>query len=122
MKQKFFPLIVGLVLIAGISAFGQENKVLSTKLQITVLNNLGNQVVGAKVSIYETEEDYLGDKNVVDTIRETDKKGRAVFKDLGKKAYFIFARDGSMDNADGNQTTDILKEGLKNKVTVIISD
>ncbi len=118
---------ISLILIAGLMVFfsetqAQENKILNTKLQITVLNSLGNPVIGAKVSIYESEEDYLADENVIGTVVLTDKKGRAMFKDLLPKKYYIFARDGSMDNADGNQSTDKLTQGVKNKVTVIISD
>ncbi len=78
--------------------------------------------MGAKVSIYESEEDYLGDKNVVGTAMVTDTKGRVTFKDLLPKVYYIFARKDSMDNADGNQSTGKLKKGVKNKVIVVIND
>ena len=114
-------LIVFILFLAG-SAIAQDNKILSTKLQITILNNLGNPVMGAQVSIYESEDDYLGDKNVIGTVMAADKKGRVMFKDLKPIKYYIYARDGSMDNEDGNQHTEKLREGLKNKITVIISD
>ncbi len=122
MKAKIS--LFALVAMISLSQLGiaQENKVLSTKLQITVLNSLGNPVVGAQVSIYETEDDYLADDNVVGSVVLTDKKGRAIFKGLNPKKYYIYAREGSMDNADGNQSTDNLKQGVKNKVNVVISD
>ncbi len=122
MKAKIFLFVLAAMISLSQLGIAQENKVLSTKLQITVLNGLGNPVVGAQVSIYETEGDYLADENVVGTVVLTDKKGRAMFKSLNPKKYYIYAREGSMDNADGNQSTDVLKQGVKNKVNVVISD
>lgn len=122
MKAKIFLFVLAAMISLSQLGIAQENKVLSTKLQITVLNGLGNPVVGAQVSIYETEDDYLADENVVGTVVLTDKKGRAMFKSLNPKKYYIYAREGSMDNADGNQSTDVLKQGVKNKVNVVISD
>lgn len=101
-------------------SFAQENNILSTKMEITVLDELGNRVEGATVKIYENEDDYLGDKNVI-AKDITDSKGRVKFTKLNEQGYFVFAEKGKADNSDSAQYSLVLKSGVKNKLNVIIT-
>ena len=90
-------------------------------MKVTVLNSLGNPVEGAKVTIYETREDYESEKNAVAGPELTDSKGRVTFKNLEEKRYFIQAVKDDMNNYGEGEQTDKLKKGKVNKFNVIIS-
>jgi hypothetical protein len=93
-----------------------------TKLEITVLNTLGNAEAGVEVKLYENEDDYLADKNVVQGVQYTDSKGQVLYKDLQAKPYYINAQKGKADNFGESESTIPLAEGKKNKVRVIITE
>jgi hypothetical protein len=52
--------------------------IIKTKLQITVLNNLGNIEKGATIQLFKTEEDYEQSVNAIQT-KVTDDRGKATF-------------------------------------------
>lgn len=97
----------------------KKQKILPTKLRITVIDGLGNYVEGAKVSIFETKEDYQTSKNTVGTIT-TDKKGRVTFKGLKTISYYIYAVKGDMNNNGEGVLTGKLQEGRINKVNTVV--
>jgi len=94
-------------------------QLLPTKLRITVLNDLGNNEVGASVSIYTKKEDYLSSSNPLQTAK-TDEKGRVTFKDLKPVAYYVEVRKGEMNNDAAGSMIGKLAEGRINKVNVVI--
>ena len=93
-------------------------QLIKTQLVITVRNELGNIEEGAKVQLYENEEDYKAEKNFV-AEGFTDKKGVVKFKELKPTTYFLLVRKDDKDNFGGGEKTK-LEENKINKVTIII--
>lgn len=95
-------------------------QLIKTTLQITVRDGLGNIVEGATVQIFETEDDYLKEENVV-AEGTTDKNGKIRFKDdLKAIAYYVIVRKDDKDNSWGGERTGELEERRINKVTIVI--
>ncbi len=92
---------------------------LPTKLRVTVIDELGNTVEGATVTIYKTEADYRSSENAVQK-QLTDKKGRVTYKDLEPISYFIDARSSDKNNDGKGAVTAPLLEGKLNKVNTVI--
>lgn len=108
--------IAGLVaLIAILSGF----QLIKTTLHITVRDELGNIAEGATVQLFETEDDYVKEENVV-TEAATDKYGIAKFKGLKAISYFVIVRKGDKDNSGGGERTAVLEAKRINKVTIVI--
>jgi uncharacterized protein (DUF2141 family) len=97
----------------------EEDQLISTSLTITIRNELGNTEEGVTVQLYESEENYKAEKNVV-AEGVTDKKGVVKFKDLKPIAYYVLARKGDRDNFGGGEQTGALESGKFNKVTIVI--
>jgi hypothetical protein len=98
-----------------------QAQILTTKLQVTVRDDLGNLVEGASIRLFLTEEDYTKEQNQAGKTVKTDAKGRASFDNLEPKVYYIIVEKGDMDNSDGGTKTEALIPKRINKVTIIIS-
>jgi hypothetical protein len=107
----FFALSILLVL----SGF----QIIKTSLHVTVRDETGNTVEGATIQLFETEEDYTAEKNVV-AEGTTDKKGYLKLKDLKAIPYFIIVRKDDKDNSGGGEQVEKLDAKKINKVTIII--
>jgi hypothetical protein len=94
----------------------------STKLRISVLDELGNAVEGAEVSLYKTRSDYEKEVHVVQKTMISDDKGRVLFKQLDAISYYVIVRKGEKDNIGGGEIISALEPKRLNKVNVIISD
>lgn len=94
-------------------------QLIKTTLNLTVRDEVGNTVEGATVQLFETEEDYNAEKNVV-TEGTTDAKGVLKLKDLKAMAYFVIVRKDDKDNSGGGERTGKLEEKRINKVTIVI--
>lgn len=116
--MRFILILVPFLLISSLS----QAQLIKTKLEITVLNTAGNPEPGVEVKIYENEDDYLGDKNVVQGKKYTDSKGKVMYKDLKEQSYYINASKGKADNYGESTKTIPLKGMVKNKVNVIITE
>jgi hypothetical protein len=92
---------------------------IKTRLDVTVRNNLGNIEQDVKIQLFETEADYLAEKNVV-AEGFTDKKGLFKFRELKEKAYYVIARKDDKDNSEGGEQIGKLEANKINKVTIII--
>lgn len=99
-----------------------EAQILSTKLKITVVDELGNFVKDAKVTLYSTQEDYNKETNPVQPYKLTDGKGRVTFKKLKAQSYYVIIRKGDKNNAGGGEVITDLEKGKLNKANVVISD
>lgn len=99
-----------------------EAQILSTKLKITVVDELGNVVKDAKVTLYATKEDYNKEENSVQPYKLTDSKGRVTFKKLNAQSYYVIIRKGDKNNAGGGELITDLEKGKLNKANVVISD
>ena len=112
MPQRIITLL-SLILI--LSSF----QLIKTTLHITVRDELGNIVEGATVQLFETEDDYLKEENVV-TEGATDKNGIVKFKDLKPMAYYVIVRHEDKDNSGGGERTAELEAKRINKLTIVI--
>ncbi len=110
--SKIFTL---LALTIALSAF----QLVKTTLHITVRDELGNIVEGASVQLFESEDDYLKEENVV-TEGSSDKYGVVKFKDLKPISYFVIVRKDDKDNSGGGERTAVLEAKRINKVTIVV--
>jgi hypothetical protein len=105
--------VLGLIVL--LSGF----QLIKTSLSLTVRDELGNIVEGATVQLFETEENYVAEKNVV-AEGTTDKYGILKLKDLKAISYFVIVRKDDKDNSGGGERTAVLEAKRINKVTVVI--
>lgn len=94
-------------------------QLIKTSLNVTVRDETGNTVEGAKIQLFEKEEDYTTEKNVV-AEGVTDKKGYLKLKELKSMSYFVIVRKDDKDNSGGGEQTGKLEAKKINKVTIII--
>lgn len=94
----------------------------TTKLRLTVLDDLGNTVEGAEVTLYKTKTDYEKEVNAVQETVLTDEKGRVTFKKLEAISYYVIVRMGDMNNQGGGEIISALEPKKLNKANVIITD
>jgi uncharacterized GH25 family protein len=92
----------------------------STGVRITVFDRLGSLVENAKVTIYETREDYENEENAVAGPSFTDSKGRVTFKNLDVKVYFVQVIKGEENNYGDAEQTGELQKGKLNKFNIVI--
>lgn len=110
-----------IVLFAVVFAYSSASsyQVFNTSLTVTVRDDLGNTVADATIQLYEKEEDYLKEVNVVEETT-TDKKGVGKFKKLKAIEYYVLVEKGDKNNFGGGEKIGKLEEGRFNKVTIII--
>jgi hypothetical protein len=114
MKPTIRTILIMTFLVA-VSAF----QIIKTTLTVTVRDELGNIVEGAKVQLFENEADYTAEKNVA-AEGVTDKKGILKMKELKAISYYVIVRKGDKDNSGGGEQVGKLEEKKINKVTIII--
>lgn len=98
----------------------EKNQLLSTKLRVTVLDDLGNLEEGANVAIFASEEDYRSETNPVAGPAKTDDKGRVTFKKIPAQSYYILVMKGEKKNDGKGVRTSKLDEGKMNKINIVI--
>lgn len=108
-------IILSLALLVLLSGF----QLIKTQLTVTVRNDLGNTVEGAKVRLYEKEEDYAEEVHVA-AEGVTDAKGVVKFKELKAIPYFVQVEKGEQNNFGGGEQTGKLEANKINKVTIVI--
>jgi hypothetical protein len=122
--RKFFYIIL-MVMISSVafsnSATNKDTNDMKgpVYLKVEVINEMGNKVHGAKVQLFNSEEDYRKEENVIRT-EYTDKSGKITFKGLDQQVYYLLVEKDNMDNDGGAVKTDTLKDWRVNKVTVVI--
>lgn len=94
-------------------------QIIKTQLTVTIRNELGNIEEGVTVQLYEKEEDYKAEKNMV-AEAVTDEKGVAKFKELKAISYFVLAKKDDKNNFGGGEQTGVLEAKRINKVTIVI--
>ena len=118
-------LLITLTLIFGAffnSADNAEEQIFNTKLKITVLNELGNVVEGAKVTIYKNEADYNAEKNAVQPAQLSNNKGQVTFKKMDPVSYYVLVTKGDLDNIGGGEIIGKLEKNKLNKANIVITD
>lgn len=119
--MKKYLIVALLTLITfGVSAYAfTDLKLLPTTLKVLVLDELGNPVEGAEVSLFKSEEDYRAGENLI-MKKTSDDKGEVVFKKLDVMKYFVHADYEGKTNIGGGVQTEKLVEGRINKVNTIV--
>lgn len=117
----FFGLGFLAFMLLGSMRTAKPNQLIKTKLQVMVLNQLGNLVEGATVKLYANKADYEASKNHIGN-KNSDNKGLVVFSDLEEKVYYLNVEKGEANNFDAATQTDTLKASKTNKVKVIITE
>lgn len=118
MKYALY-LITSILLIGLLSFHSVEKQLLPSKLRVTVIDELGNPVEEAEVTLYENEADYRASENAF-LKGSTDKKGRVTFKEVEPKSYYLDARKGDKNNNGAGVVIGELEEGKLNKVNTVI--
>jgi len=108
--------ILGIVSLAVLLSGFQ---LIKTTLHITVRDDLGNIVEGATVQLFEAEDDYNKEVNVI-AEGASDKYGIVKFKDLKAISYYVIVRKDDKDNSGGGERTAELEAKRINKVTIVI--
>ena len=120
MKKYTFIALTLFLIVTSISTASAQ--FLPTMLRVTVLDEVGNIVEGATVTLYASEEDYIEEKDPAFESVVSNKKGRAMFKKLDATQYFIHVEKGNLDNIGEGVSTSALKEGKVNLVNIIIRE
>ncbi len=118
MKTLRTLFILLLFTVAGQAAQAQ---ILKTKLEVTVLDEIGNVVEGAKVMAFDNRVDYENlEKPGFEGV--TDHKGKITFKGVIPTEYYLYIEKGDMTNYGGGEKTAKLDDGKTNRIRVVISD
>lgn len=120
--KRLLPVLLIILMSSVLVEQKAEAQILSTKLKITVVDNLGNVVQDAKVRIFRNEADYNKEANDLQKFKLTNAKGQVTFKKLEEASYYILVRKGDLDNTNGGSIVDTLKKGKVNKVNIVITD
>ena len=109
-------LITALCLI--LASFNINNPA-KVKIKIFVVDETSEIVVGAKVSLYGTFENYKKEvKPLFSGVTST--KGFVQFKDLKEMNYYIHVVKGDLNNNGGNVETEELHVKGKNRFEIMI--
>lgn len=108
-----------ILLVVTLSSFTNHSP-LPTNAKFTIVDELGNMVEGATVTLYVSKEDYREEVNPAQT-GLTNAKGMVTFKKLDPKVYFIHAYKGDKNNNFAGVETDALVAGKMNKITIVIN-
>lgn len=120
MMKKHTIFLLFVVMTIGLSSYTYViDQFLPTSLKVSVLDELGNPVQDAEVTLFGNEDDYKAETNPL-AQKITDKKGVATFKKLDPVRYFILAGFEEKNNIGSGVQTDSLVEGRINKVNTII--
>ncbi|NJN42767.1 MAG: carboxypeptidase regulatory-like domain-containing protein [Flammeovirgaceae bacterium] len=112
--KKLIPIFISVFVLVLMSF-----QIIKTQITVTVRDELGNLVEEASIQLFETEDDYLAEKNVV-AEGTTDAKGVAKFKELKAISYYVIVRKDDKDNSGGGEVIGKLEEKKINKVTIVI--
>jgi hypothetical protein len=108
-------LLLALAFLVVTSSF----QLIKTTLHLTVRDEVGNTVEGAKVQLFVNQDDYTAEKNVA-AEGTTDAKGILKLKELNAMSYFVIVRKDDKDNSGGGEQTGKLEAKRINKVTIVI--
>lgn len=107
MKRKilsYLLLLFAVTILTNCSKKDSSPPPADTKLQLTILDNLGNPVSAASVRLYGSESDFGNDINYVG-LGTTNATGVIVFSQLSAKKYYWYAEKGCTNNMLGSVYT-----------------
>jgi len=92
-----------------------------TQLKLTILNNLGNPVSGAIVTLFDSQINYITTLDPVSSVT-SGSDGKVLFTNLQGIKYYWNVSYGCTDNSNGTNTTvSALTENVTNTVNIILS-
>ena len=93
----------------------------NTSMKLSIIDNHGNNVAGAKVSIYQSHSDWEHRTNQIGKTQVTNSQGNVVFDNLSPIKYFWFIEKGCKNNYNGPVTSqNPISEGHQNIINNII--
>lgn len=116
MKRNYLMLLFAAFIVLACA----PAQIMKTSIRVTVLDELGNSVEGAKITLYETESDYRSSTNPVVPEVQTNNKGIAKVGNLEAKKYFIDVKKGDKNNVGAGIQTNTLEANRINKINIII--
>lgn len=121
--MKKLEVLLLLSLLAVLVSCGEPDENVepqTTDLQITVVNELGQRINAANVTIYQLKTDYTNNINAID-FGTTDSKGVITFKNLRTINYYFYIEKAPANNEFTEQKTIApLTSNMLNTVTVLI--
>lgn len=117
MKSNLFILISIVLFLSG--CLKKEYILAPPQLKLIVKDNSGNEISGATVKLYNSEENLLTEEQSID-FGLTDSLGVIVFVDLEETIYYFKIEKGEKNNLESNF---YFKEPLKmgERKTIITS-
>ncbi len=117
MKSKLLLLISIVLFLTG--CLKKEYLLAPPQLKLIVKDNSSTKISGATVTLYDSEEDLLSDKQIIN-FGLTDSTGVIVFVDLQETIYYFKIEKGEKNNLESNY---FFKEPLKmgERKTIITS-
>ena len=85
--MKHFKFILPVIFIIFSCSNDSDDRVQSTQLELTVLNEVDVALEGVEVKLYSSEVDYNNNNNEVETLL-TDVNGKVVFDNLQSITYY----------------------------------
>lgn len=122
--KNFKPLIALLVLLSFLASCTSSNddevEPQTTDLQITVVNELGQRINAANVTIYQLKTDYTNNSNAIDS-GITGSNGVITFENLRAINYYFYIENApATNNLTQFKTIAPLTSNMVNTVTVLI--
>lgn len=122
MKTNFALLsLILLVLISSCTSSEDDGIVIepTTSLEITLKDNLGNNLQDVVVKLFSSQDDWENQTNQVGSTKYSDASGVVRFNDLSNIKYYWYAEKGCANNIYGSITT--VSPIEKTKVTTVTS-
>jgi hypothetical protein len=113
-KNPLLPIAVIFILITGCK---KDEQVISTSLNIRIIDDLGNSIPGVSVKLYTALEDLEHQEKQTGSTLISDTTGEVTFNDLELIKYFWRAEKGCRNNINGVKTTGILELNRTRTVT-----
>ena len=90
-------IIFCLILFAGCTEKEYIYLDVAPQLEIIVKDLSGNNVEGASVKLFVSEENFYAKENPLQT-KVSDQSGKVIFKDLDEMIYYFYAEKGELNN------------------------
>jgi len=93
-----------------------------TSLELSLKDNLGNNVSGASVKLYSSESDLENGTNQIGSTQTSDASGKVKFNELSNIKYYWLAEKDCQNNVNGAvTTTSVLTANTVNSLNVILT-
>ena len=120
MRKLLF--ILSLFIVVSIFSSCEKTELEPTTLELTVIDQVGNPISGAIVSLYANATDFQKDQNPVKDLLVSDSNGKVKISGLNSQIYFWYAESDCKNNFNsGNTSTSALVANQTTKFNVVLS-